>query len=247
MMLSSVKLILSLASLFALASAQTGLEIIERADRNTVVSTASYQATMRINLGGKIVEKKFTGFIEGKNRAYLEFVAPVRDKGTRFLKLGSEMWIYLPAVGRSTKIGGHMLRQSLMGSDFSYNDLLENEKLKELYEIELYGTDTLNGNECFLLGLTAKVEGVSYYHKKLWVDKNVYIPVKVELYAKSGKLMKVITISDFKRIGSRNYPTKITMTDKLRKNTSTELVLDDVKLDIAIPRKVFTKSYLERK
>ncbi len=247
MTLKKTTVMLSLASLAAVVSAQTGLEIIERADRNTVVSTASYSAAMRISLGGKIVEKEFVGFVEGKNRAYLEFTAPVRDRGTRFLKIGDEMWIYLPSVERSTKIAGHMLRQNLMGSDFSYNDLLENEKLKELYEIELRGSDTLNGRECFVLELTAKVDQVSYYRRTLWVDKTSYLPVKVELYAKSGKLMKEITITDFKQIGGRNYPTRITMIDKLRKNTYTELVLTNVKLDSPIPDKIFTKSYLERK
>ena len=65
--------------------------------------------------------------------------------------------------------------------------------------------------------------------------------------AKSGKLMRETTITDFKKIGAHNYPTKIKMVNKLRKDTYTELVLEDVKLDIKIPKRIFTKSYLERK
>ncbi|MEA3432810.1 MAG: outer membrane lipoprotein-sorting protein, partial [candidate division WOR-3 bacterium] len=79
------------------------------------------------------------------------------------------------------------------------------------------------------------------------VAKESYIPVKVELYAKSGKLLKEMTVIDFKKIGKRNYPTRVKMVNKLRRDTYTELVIEDIELDIKIPEKVFTKAHLERK
>ncbi len=227
--------------------AQSGVEIIEAVDRNTVVSSASYRAKMVISLGGRIREKEFAGYVEGKERAYMEFLAPARDEGTRFLKIGSEMWMYLPSVEKATKIAGHMLRQSLMGSDFSYDDMTENKKLTELYGIELMAIDTILGKECYKLELTAKVEEVTYYRRISWIDREFYVPVKSELYARSGKLLKEITIGEFEQIGTHNYPTKVRMVNKLRKDTYTELVLEDIELDVKIPERIFTKSYLERK
>jgi len=223
------------------------ITIIDRVDKNTVTGTASYDAKLSISMAGEIREKEFVGYVQGKDRSYMEFNAPARDKGTRFLKLGDEMWIFIPAVEKATKIAGHMLRQSLMGSDFSYDDLLENKKLKELYTIELIGSDTVFGQECYRLELIAKVEEVAYYKRRLCVDKKTYIPVKVELYAKSGKLMKEILISDYQKIGERNYPTKIRMVNMLRQNTYSELTLTKIKIDAEIPSKIFTKFYLERK
>ena len=67
------------------------------------------------------------------------------------------MWIYFPSVEKATKIAGHMLRQSMMGSDFSYDDVAENERLQDLYEVGLVGTDTVDGKECYTLELTAKL------------------------------------------------------------------------------------------
>lgn len=235
------------SGLCPLAHAQSAIEIIERVDENMVVSTASYRAKMVISLGGTRRQKEFIGYTEGEDRAYIEFVAPARDKGTKFLKVGEEMWIYLPSVEKSTKIAGHMLRQSLMGSDFSYEDMTENEKFKDLYDIELVGTDTIAGRECHQLELTAKVEGVTYYRRVTWIDKEYYIPLRSELYARGGKLLREITVSDFEEIGTHNYPTKIRMVNKLRRDTYTEVVLEDIELDVKIPDKVFTKSYLERK
>lgn len=227
--------------------AQSGEEILERVDDNTVVTTSSYDARMIISLSGTIREKGFTGYAEGKERAYMEFTYPARDKGTRFLKIEDEMWMYLPSVEKATKIAGHMLRQSMMGSDFSYDDVVENEKLIELYDVELTGTDSIGGKECYVLELTAKVPDVTYYSRKTWVDKDKYVALKVELYAKSGKLMKEISVSEFKSIGRYRFPTSIKMLNKLRRNTYTELILENVELDIEIPDRVFTKAYLERK
>lgn len=241
------KFLLALSSIISLSLAQTAEEIIERVDNNVVVKTTRYRAKMLISLGGKIREKEFIGYTRGKEYSYMEFVSPARDKGTRFLKIGDEMWMYIHAVEKSTKIAGHMLRQSMMGSDFSYDDVAENEKLQDLYEIEFIGIDSVEDKECYKLELTAKVPEVNYFFKKMWVDKKTYIPVKAELYAKSGKLMKEINITDFQKIGKRNYPTKIIMINKLRKDTFTELILEDIELDIKIPAKIFTKAYLERK
>ena len=228
-------------------SAQNGKEILQRLDENTVVTTSSYKARMIISLGGTVREKGFTGYGEGKEHAYMEFTYPARDKGTRFLKIEDEMWMYLPSVEKATKIAGHMLRQSMMGSDFSYDDVVENEKLTELYDVELTGTDSIGEKECYVLELTAKVPDVTYYSRKTWVDKDKYVALKVELYAKSGKLMKEITVSEFKNVNKYTFPTSIKMVNKLRRDTYTELILENVKLDISIPDRVFTKAYLERK
>jgi outer membrane lipoprotein-sorting protein len=229
--------------LFALS----GEDVIRKVDANTVVGSISYSAKMLISFGGKIREKEFAGFVQGEERAYMEFTAPARDKDTRFLKIDDEMWLYIPSVEKATKIAGHMLRQSLMGSDFSYDDVVENERLLDMYEIELVGSDSVNDRETFKLQLTAKIDEVNYFYRTVWVDKETYIPVKTELYAKSGKLMKEVMVVDFKKIDGYNYPTRIIMTNKLRKDTYTELSLDKIQLDAIVPGKVFTKAYLERK
>jgi negative regulator of sigma E activity len=150
-------------------------------------------------------------------------------------------------VGKPTRIAGHMLRQSMMGSDFSYDDFTENERLTDLYKISLTGSDTFSEQNCYVLELTAKVEEVAYYKRKMWIIKDTYMPVKTELYAKSGKLMKEFNVLETRQIGKRDFPVRLRMVNKLRKDTYTELVFDEIKLDTAIPDKYFSTGYLERK
>ena len=72
-------------------------------------------------------------WVQGNNRAYTEYLSPARDAGTKMLKKDDKLWTYSPQTDRMRQIAGHMLRQSLMGSDMSYNDMLEDQALKELY------------------------------------------------------------------------------------------------------------------
>ena len=227
--------------------AETAQEIIAKVDKNAVFASSKYSAKMRISIGGTTREKEFTGYSEGKEMAYMEFTAPARDRGTRFLKVKDEMWMYLPTVERATKIAGHMLRQSMMGSDFSYDDIAENDRLVDLYDMELLGIETVDSRECYVIALTAKVAEVNYSQRKIWVDKERYVTVKAEMYARTGKLMKEISAGEFKRIGQYTFATRVRMVNKLRQDTFTELILSDVELDVAVPDRVFTKAYLERK
>jgi len=243
MMKTSILFFTLSIALFALS----GKEIIARVDGNQVYNSIEYHATMTISMGKQVREKSFEGYAQGDEQAYMEFTAPAREKGTRFLKLADEMWMYIPSVEKATKIAGHMLRQSLMGSDFSYDDFTENKKMLDAYDIEVLDSDTFLGTECYVLELTAKIEEVSYYKRRLWVSKENYIPLKTELFAKSGKLMKELKVLEVKKIGTRHYPVHIRMENKLRKDTFTELIFEEIKIDVPIPEKVFTKAFIERK
>jgi outer membrane lipoprotein-sorting protein len=183
----------------------------------------------------------------GQEKSYIIFSSPARDKNTAMLRLGDNMWLYLPSAEKSVKISGHMLRQSFMGSDFSYGDTTERLKLLEKYDATLTGTEKAGDDDAFVLRLKAKKEDAAYYERKLWVDRQRYIVIKQEMYAKSGKLLKVMTVSENEKIGSRYYPTKIRMEDKLKKNTYSEMIFSNIRLDETIPESVFTFKNLEKK
>ena len=90
----------------------------------------------------------------------------------------------------------------------------------------------------------AKVDDVAYQMRKLWVDNERYIPLKEELYAKSGKLLKKTELTDIKRIGSRWYPGKITFKNMLKKGAGTEFIVDEIRFNVEIPEHLLTKAAL---
>ena len=116
------------------------------------------------------------------------------------LKLEDKLWTYSPQTDRVIQISGHMLRQSVMGSDMSYNDMMEDRPLLELYEAILEGSVIIDGRDHWIMLLKAKVKGLSYPQRRSWIDKEYLLPMKEELYAKSGKLLKTATMDGIKKI-----------------------------------------------
>src|SRR5512133_3906831 len=89
--------------------------------------------------------------------------APASDKGTKMLKPAGQLWISSPSADRTIQISGHLLRQSVMGSDLSYEDMMDDRKLTDVYDSKIIGKDTLQGRNVLLLELNAKVTDVAYF------------------------------------------------------------------------------------
>ena len=140
-----------------------------------------------------------------------------------------------------------MLRQSVMGSDMSYNDMMEEQPLQEIYKATLEGVEIINGRKHHVLLLEAKITGLSYPKRRAWVDAEYLLPIKEELYAKSGKLLKSTSLDGVKKIQGRWYPTRFIYKDELKRNSKgTEWIIEDIQFEVDIPEHVFSKAKLRK-
>ena len=224
----------------------TAKEIVNRIDKNMVANSIQHRSKMIIHQSRRIYEKEMLSFALSNDTSFAIFLNPSRDRDTKYLKLGDNLWMYLPSVEKVIKIAGHMLRQSMMGSDFSYEDTLEYSKLITHYEPKIVGEEVIKERECYILQLTAILHDVTYYMRKIWVDKERFIVLKSELYAKSGKLLKLMTVLKVEKYKDRFYPIHVVMENKLRKNTKTEMVTSEIKFDFDIPEELFSIRNLNR-
>ncbi len=254
----SLRLLLVLCLLATPAVAITGEEIIDKVDQNMTFDSARSEAELVIHVSGQVRTKTLVSYSEGRDKSYSEFLSPARDKGVKYLKIGDNMWMYLPSVAKIIKIAGHMLRQSMMGSDFSYEDALESNRLLDKYNVKLVTEETTyikyrkgteevtKGRPCYVLVLTAKVKDVTYYKRKIWVDREIFVPVKEELFALSGKKLKVTVMGDVKKYGNRYYPTYVSMRNLLRKDSLTEMIVTDIDFNVKMPEDTFTQRNLRK-
>lgn len=232
-------LILILLMVSPMASALTAEEIIQKRDSNEYVKTAIAQSKMVIVSGNREMTKTMTTYVED-DQALTIFTNP-RDRGTKFLKRGDDLWMFFPDAEDLIKISGHMLSQGMMGSDFSYQDMMESDKLTDLYAFELLGEEELDGRPCYVLeGVAVEGKQVSYYCRKSWVDKERFVGLKEELYARSGRLLKVMRTKKVDMLEERWYPVESVMEDKLRKNTRTEFYVEAIEFNPEIPAATFT-------
>lgn len=222
-------------------------EILRRIDSNIMISSARMTARMSVQYSnGEIRTMEFISWSQGTDRSFLEFTSPARDAGSRFLRIGGDrMWIFLPRVGKSVRIQGHMLRQGLMGSDFSFGDASENPSMVEDYSAVVEGEETFNDRPTYILHLQAKRDDLAYPSRRIWVDSQHWLPLKEERYAKSGKLLKTMILGDVRRVGDRWYPFRMELNNALQADTSTVLEILEMELDIPIPSSMFTMRNLE--
>ncbi len=182
----------------------------------------------------------------GEEKSFTEYLSPPREQGTKMLKLENQLWIYSPSTDRTIQISGHMLRQSVMGSDLSYEDMMDDRKLSEMYNAINTGTETVDGRKTWILDMTAKTDNVAYYKCKMWIDTERYIPLREELFAKSGQMLKQTNLSEVKQIEGRWFPLKVVYKDLLKKGKGTEFIINSIKFDQPIPEYIFTKAALKK-
>jgi outer membrane lipoprotein-sorting protein len=219
--------------------ALTAEEIIKRRDDNEYYDSAMAEVEMVIINRNRRIVKTMTSYGQGDN-GLVVFTNP-RDRGTKFLKRGDDLWMFFPDAEDLVKISGHMLNQGIMGSDFSYQDVMEADKLTDLYKFELLGEEEFNGRPCYVLeGTAVPGKEVSYYRRKSWIDKERFVGLKEELYARSGRLLKVMTVTKVQEIEGRWYPLESVMEDKLRKDTRTEFIIKKIEFNPEIPEGTFT-------
>ena len=230
---------------FAL-NAQDAKTIMAKVDQNMASKNRVFESTMIVH--GKRASRTMTArsYSVGEQKSFTEYLSPVREQGTKMLKVGNQLWIYSPSTDRTILISGQMLRQSVMGSDLSYEDMMEDSKLTEKYAAVNTGTEEIDGRKCFVLELTAIVTDVNYFKRKSWIDTERFVPLKEELYAKSGQLLKQTVLSAVKQVQGRWFPTAILYKDMLKAGDGTEFRMTSIQFDQVIPDYIFSKAALKK-
>jgi len=238
---------LSFTFLFAQADDMSVQDIIEAMDNNLNAKSRILTSKMIVHgrRSNRTIESK--NWVVGIDKAFTEYLSPPREAGTKMLKDGDKLWTYSPQTDRVIQISGHMLRQSVMGSDMSYYDMMEDRPLVELYEATLEGSVKIDGRDHWIMLLETKVKGLSYPMRRAWIDKEYLLPMKEELYAKSGKLLKTSNMDGIKKVQGRWFPSRLIYKDELKRNSKgTEWLIDEIEFDSDIPESRFSKALLRK-
>jgi len=241
--------VLVLVALPVFSQTPTAAELLRRIDENEIFSTIQYQGEMIIENGGRRFVKVMNTWARGNTHSFIEFVNP-EDRGTKYLRRDGRLYVYSPDNEGVMLISGHMLRESMMGSDMSYEDTMENETLARRYDAVLSGSEIINtpfGNrDTWVLDLTAKQRTESYPKRMLWIDKQTGDLLRYELFALSGAKLKEYNMKRIEVIGGKRFPVEIEIRDLLRRDSKTTFIMRNIVLDRTIPDSVFSMRNLER-
>ena len=179
--------------------------------------------------------------IDGEEKFLALVVKPDVDKGTGYLGIGDNYWIYDP---ESRKFSHSSARENVQDSDVNNDDLGSSDYLED-YRVLSMSEGMLGKIPCYILDIEGTNEAVDYKNIKLWVGKDELLPYKEEDYSISGRLMRTVLAPKWSKIGDRYIYRQVYFVDELKAGNKTILLFDQISLN-SIPDRVFTKSYLER-
>lgn len=231
-------LVLWLAAV-APAAALDGAQILQKVDRNLEPeSYEAYRKLIDIQPDGSRKEYVLYTMKKGRDKVVVLFLSPPGDKGRVSLRLGDNMWLYIPDVGRAIRITS---LQSVTGSVFNNADILRIDYSAE-YDVEAAEEQ----NDAYLLSLKAKTNEVAYDRLKMWINKQLLLPVTIEAYAASGLLIKTLHFKDVKDFGGGiRRPATLETDSPLQKGYKSVMLWSGIKKgDFA--DEIFTLNYLPR-
>jgi outer membrane lipoprotein-sorting protein len=221
------------------AWALDGNALLKQLDRNLEPeSYEMYRKLINIEPNGKKKEYVLYTVKKGRDRMVALFLDPPSDKGRATLRLGDNMWLYIPNVGKPLRITS---LQSVVGGVFNNADILALD-----YSVEYNVDKAEEAGAQYILSLKARTAAVAYDRLKMWVDKTSVLPVTIEAYAASGLLIKTLRFKDIKDFGGGiKRPATMETDSPLYKGYKSVMLYAKIKAR-AFPDEVFTLDHLPR-
>jgi len=221
------------------AYAIDGTQLLAQIDKN--LSPESYESYRKIiNIEPNGSKKEYTYFTakKGKDKIVGLFLSPASDKGRSTLRLGDNMWLYIPNVGKPIRITS---LQSVVGGVFNNADILA---LDYAVEYDVEKVDSSQNQH--LMFLKAKTKTVAYDRLKMWVDKEKLVPTKIECLTEANMLIKTLYFKDIKDFGGGLVRPAVIETDSpLYKGYKSAMVFAKVKKR-EFKDEVFTLTYMPK-
>lgn len=219
--------------------AEDGREILLRADK--ILAPDTFEGEMEMTAYGSDGSSRtyrMKIYKKTKKKVLVVFFYPNIEKGRKVLRVGDDMWMYLPSVKRSIRISP---KQKFLDGDFTHGDITRLD-FDEDYTVQ----NVTEEEHAYKLELVAKNPAISYNRVRYRIRKDTYIPLSQEYFTVSGKLLKTLTLSDVKDYGSLKRPSSFMMEDSFVKNMRTVLVYKELNLKPKIPNFYFQMENLDQ-
>ncbi|MFO7738968.1 MAG: outer membrane lipoprotein-sorting protein [Desulfatiglandaceae bacterium] len=219
------------------ASAVDGVELLKTVDRNLAPpSYEMYRKLINIEPDGR--KKEFVLFTvkKGKDKVAALFISPASEKGRSTLRVGENMWLYIPGVGKPVRITS---LQSVVGGVFNNADIMQLDYYEE------YDVNRIEDQDKeYLLHLKARTKSVAYDRLKMWVDKQALVPTKIECMTEASMLIKTLYFKETKDFGDGIVRPSVMETDSpLYKGYKSVMLFANIR-ERELSNEVFTLTFM---
>ena len=224
-------------------AAQTAEEIIRRMEENQVHETAYIEGRMVVDDRFGERSSTFISWSRGEEEMLVEFTSAA-ERGQKVLRTDDSIYLYYPDAARVIRMQGSALRESMLGSDISYEDMTGNRGLLEDYRVERKSDAQVEGHPCYVVELNATSRDVAYPKQIIWVDKELFVMRKAEQYALSGRLLKTAKVQELMEVKGKIFPSVMRIEDQLKRNSKTRFVIEEADIGVELPRDIFSLEQL---
>ena len=183
---------------------------------------------------------------KGKDKSLIRILSPAKEQGTATLRVGNDIWNYLPKVNRTIKVSSSMMSQSWMGSHFTNDDLVRESRMADDYTFETTFDGVRDGIKVIEITCIPKPEAAIVWGKiVLTVKDESYIPLSILYYDESMNLVRTLIFSDIKNMDGRDIPMKMTVVPADKPDESTIVTYNQITFSTPIDDSVFSLRNLE--
>ncbi len=214
-------------------------EIVRRLEDNQTHDTSRGVVTMTVEdrFGQRV--STMTSYSQGTDLSLIEFTSRA-ERGQKILRTADEIYLFYPDAAELVRLQGAALREGMLGSDVSYEDLTGGRTLLETYDVAYEGAEMIDGHNCYRVSMVARRRNVAYPRQTVWVDSELFVARRSEQFSLNGRLLKTITAGEIEQFGDTNIATRLVISDALKRNSSTTIEINEIELGLRLPRDLFS-------
>jgi len=220
--------------------------IVRKADELYRADTSEALVEMQIITPHWERTLKMRAWSKGMDKTFIRILEPKKERGIATLRIGTEMWNYLPKTNKVLKIPPSMMMSSWMGSDFTNDDLVKEFTFLESYHFEM--TSPENPEEGVLYVKCIPKEGlpIVWGYIVIAVDAETYIPRWWKYYDEQGNLAREMLFKEVKTFGSRDIPSVMEVIPTARESHKTVLRYLEARFNIPLDDEIFSLRNLRK-
>jgi outer membrane lipoprotein-sorting protein len=218
-------------------------EIVRRLEATRTFETSRVEMTMTVEdrFGRRV--SRMTAWSRGAEDSLIEFTSPA-ERGQKVLRTEDEIYLFYPDAAELVRLQGAALRESMLGSDVSYEDLTGGRSILDDYDVTLEGEETIDGAPVYVVALEARSRRVAYPRQTLWIDADMFATRRTEQSALNGRLLKTVTSDQFERIEGTWVARRTVISDALKRNSSTTVEVTTIEVGLPLDPALFSLAEL---
>ncbi|MGD8720095.1 MAG: outer membrane lipoprotein-sorting protein [Candidatus Zixiibacteriota bacterium] len=226
----------------AAAHGADAYDIVKKSQDIVRGKTSHMKLTMEIVNPDYERTMKMESWASGNDKSFLLVLSPAKERGNTYLKVGNNLWAYVKKVDEEMKIMPTMMYQGMLGSEFTYDDMVREDSFADDYTSSLHEE---TADSWIIKMVPKKGTGIVYKYLFYSVKKDGYMPTYVKYYDKKG-LVRQLDYGAVERMGGRDFPTVWKMTNKRKAGRVTTIRVTSATFDKTLRQDTFTKANLRR-